>query len=171
MIQSGGARYHPGPVNLLQPLLLIVFGVVSGVLIVGLLDRLVPRVRRTWRARRRARRDLRVAATAEQRARAVMSELCPYGWRADITVFEHPGHEGDATSAPSEARPERVRLRWTELRDAAGTPAVSRELWAGTVVGALEAMVADRRTDETLEAIEQGAVFNGLHWPEPGDQL
>ena len=169
MIQWGGSRYHPGPVDLLQPLLLIAFGVVSGVLLVGLLDRAVPRVRRSWRARRRARRDLRAAATAEERARAVMSELCPHGWRADITVFEHPDGEGDSFTALIGPRPDRVRLYWTELRDAAGTPAISRELWAPTVACAMEAMVADRRTDETLEAIEQGAVWDGASWPEPED--
>ncbi|HET9102606.1 MAG TPA: hypothetical protein VFN55_04580 [Solirubrobacteraceae bacterium] len=121
MIQWGGSRYHPGPVNLLQPLLLIAVSIVSGVLI---------------------------------------------GWRADITVFEHPGGGSEGATGPDRLGRDRVRLRWTELRDAAGAPAVSRELRAPTVAGALEAMVADRRTDQTLEAIEQGAVFNGVRWPE-----
>ena len=45
-------------------------------------------------------------------------------------------------------------------------PAVMRRVWAGSVSEALEAMVADRRTDETLEQIERGAVADGVLWPE-----
>ena len=159
MIQWGGARYHPGPVNLLQPLALIAAGVIAGVVLVPLLERWVPAVRRRVRTRLRRRGALRAAATSEQRSRAVMSELCPHGWRADITLFEHPDTD--------ELRPARVRLTWTELRDERGTPAVMRELWAPTVNEALQQMVSDRRTDETLEAIEQAAVFEGADWPEP----
>ena len=168
MVQWGGERYHPGPINLLQPLALLAVGVVAGVLLVPALERLVPRARRRVRARLRRRRNLRAAATAEQRARAIMSELCPHGWRAEITLFEHPGRDGrDRPDRPDgEARPDRVRLEWTELRDESGAPAVMRELWAPTVGAALERMVADRQTDETLEAIEQGAVWEGAHWPE-----
>ena len=41
-----------------------------------------------------------------------------------------------------------------------------RRVWAPTIGEALEAMVADRRTDETLEQIEQGAVADGALWPD-----
>ncbi len=51
----------------------------------------------------------------------------------------------------------RVALDWAELEDESGEPAVLRRVWAPTIVEALEAMVADRQTDETLEQIEQGA--------------
>lgn len=56
MIQWGGERYHPGPVNLLDPLLLLGVG------------------------------TRQAAASAELRSRAMMSELCPHGWRAQITL-------------------------------------------------------------------------------------
>ncbi len=161
MIQWGGERYHPGPVNLLDPILLLAFGALAGVVLVPLLEHLVPRIRQRLRARRHRRRALHAAATAELRSRALMSELCPHGWRAQITLFEYPEADGE-----DEARPDRVRLQWTELRDESGAPAVMRELWAPTVGGALEAMVSDRQTDETLEQIELGAVWEGVNWPE-----
>jgi len=162
MIQWGGERYHPGPVNLLDPLLLLGVGALAGGLLVALLEHLVPRLRQRVRVLRRRRRTLQAAASAELRSRAMMSELCPHGWRAQITLFEHP----DADGAQDEARPDRVRLQWTELRDQGGAPAVMRELWAPTVGSALEAMVSDRQTDETLEQIELGAVWEGVSWPE-----
>jgi hypothetical protein len=162
MIQWGGERYHPGQVSLLDPLLLLAVGVLAGVVLVPLLERVVPRVRRRVRARVRRRRSLEAAATAELRSRAIMSELCPHGWRAQITLFEHP----DADGVENPARLDRVHLEWTELRDESGAAAVMRELWAPSVGAALEAMVADRQTDETLEQIELGAVWDGAHWPE-----
>lgn len=161
MIQWGGERYNPGPVNLLDPLLLLAVGALAGVVLVPALEYLVPRIRQRVRARRRRRRRLHAAATAELRSRAVMSELCPHGWRAQITLFEHPDPDGHG-----DARADRVHLEWIELRDESGAPAVMRELWAPTVGTALEAMVCDRRTDETLEQIELGAVWEGARWPE-----
>lgn len=41
-----------------------------------------------------------------------------------------------------------------------------RRVWAPTIGEALDAMVADRRTDETLEEIEQGAAADGALWPD-----
>ena len=94
MIQWGGERYHPGPVSLLALLLLLAIGVLAGLVLVSLLGHLVPRVRRRMRARLRRRRTLQAAATAEVRSRAVMSELCPHGWSAQISLFEHPDPDG-----------------------------------------------------------------------------
>jgi hypothetical protein len=111
---------------------------------------------RTWRGRRRR---VRAAASAEMRARAMMSELCPHGWRAQITMFA-AGEEDE------HGRRAHVALDWTELRDESGRPAVMRRVWAPTIGEALDAMVADRRTDETLEQIEQGAVADGALWPD-----
>jgi hypothetical protein len=37
---------------------------------------------------------------------------------------------------------------------------------APTINEALDAMVADRRTDETLEQIEHGAAADGAWWPD-----
>lgn len=150
----------------IQPLLLLAVGVCAGVLLVSLTERIVPRAGQAVRGWRGRRRRLRAAANGELRARTMMSELCPHGWRAQIMLFEHPERDDDygSESAP---KPARVKLEWTELRDESGTPAVMREVWAPTVGGALDAMVADRRTDETLEQIEQGAVADGALWPDP----
>jgi hypothetical protein len=102
-----------------------------------------------WRAaRRRARR----AQLAEARARAQMSELCPHGWRAQITLYA--GGEEPAPDAPAGPRGW-VALDWSELEPDGQGVAVSRRVWAASITEALEAMVADRRTDETLERIER----------------
>jgi hypothetical protein len=166
MIQWGGARYHPGSVNLLEPLVLLAGGVIVGGPSVWLLGLIVPRLRRGLRAWRGRRRQTQIAANAERRARAIMSELCPFGWQAQITLFEtaadQPNREGPR--AP-------VALDWAELSAyPTGRPAVMRRVWAPTIAGALEAMVADRQTDEALEQIEQLAAAEGALWPdlEPG---
>ncbi|HEY5317501.1 MAG TPA: hypothetical protein VIJ20_05940 [Solirubrobacteraceae bacterium] len=138
---------------------------VVGVAAIGveILGRVVPRVRGAVRARRHRRRRFLAAANAERRSRALMSELCPQGWRAQITLF------GPGDAVPPEA-PEgeraRVALDWAELEDDSGRVAIVRRVWAPTIAEALEAMVADRRTDETLEQIEQGAVADGAPWPD-----
>lgn len=158
-VEFGGVRFHPAQVNLIAPLILAAFVICVGALIVPLLGLAVSSCRdgiRSWRARRRR---LQAAAGAEMRARAMMSELCPHGWRAQITILSgDEEHEGGRRGG--------VAVEWTELRDANGTPAVMRRVWAPTIGEALEAMVADRRTDETLEQIEQGAVADGALWPD-----
>ncbi len=124
---------------------------------------LTPRSWRSWRSSRSARRRRKAAAGAEARARALMSELCPHGWHAQITLYQTAGpprHEHEPTPLAQ------VALDWTELSDAHGHPAVVRRVWAPTVAEALEAMVADRRMDETLEQIEQGAAADGALWPD-----
>jgi hypothetical protein len=123
----------------------------------------VQRVVRRRRARRR-RKQLREAASAEHRASALMSELCPHGWRAQVTLF---GSEEERLHAGADHRGDVVALDWAEYEDASGRVAVERRVWAPTIVQALDAMVADRRTDETLEEIERGAVGDGGSWPEP----
>ena len=100
---------------------------------------------RTWRRRRSS-------ATAERRARSMMSELCPHGWRAQITVGGHG--------------PRTVALEWAELSSRNGEPIVSRRVWGETIEDALDAMVSDRRTDATLERIERSAMTDGARWPE-----
>jgi hypothetical protein len=154
---------RPGPASLLEPLLLIVAGACAGALLLPLTRTVVTRVRAVIRSRRVARRRLRAAATAETRARAMMSELCPYGWHARITLLEGAiDPEGNVAGG---SRP-RVALDWTELSPETGRPAVMRRVWADSIGGALQAMFADRRTDETLEQIEQGAVADGVLWPD-----
>jgi hypothetical protein len=163
LVQFGGERYHPGPINLLEPLVLLVAVASVAALGVPVVERVVLRSRRAMRSRRGDRRRRRSAANAELRARALMSELCPHGWRAQITLF------GEAEVRLGVARGgarDRVALDWTELRDESGRPAVMRRVWAPTIGEALDAMVADRRTDETLEQIEHGAVADGALWPD-----
>lgn len=101
----------------------------------------------------RAWQDRRGRTSRERRARALMSEMCPNGWRAQITVGA-----GEARS--------RVALDWAELSARTGEPLVSRRVWGETIDQALDAMVSDRCTDETLERIEREAVAQGIRWPE-----
>ncbi len=164
-VQSGNAMLHGGPVNLWEPLALIAFVVCLGALAVPLLGVVVSAARGALHARRGRHRRLRAMAAAEERARAMMSELCPYGWRAQITLFADADPNDHRPLTP-DGRRARVALDWTELRDESGRPAVMRRVWATTVAEALEAMVADRRTDETLEQIERGAVADGALWPD-----
>ncbi len=163
MIQFGAAPYPGDHVSLLEPLLLLVLLVAIGAVVVPFLELVVTRSRgmlRSWRLQQRRRR---AAATAEPRARALMSELCPHGWQAQITLFE--GIRANSSHTVGGIR-DRVAVDWTELEDERGRPAVMRRVWAPTIGEALEAMVADRRTDETLEQIEQGAVADGALWPD-----
>jgi hypothetical protein len=163
MIQFGGARFNHSRVNLLEPLVLILFIVVVAVLVVPLLEVSVLRSRRGLRSWRGRRRRARAAANAELRARALMSELCPHGWRAQIALFEIGDEQ--LRDAPDRARA-RVALDWMELEPESGRAAVMRRVWAPTISEALDAMVADRRTDETLEQIEHGAAADGAWWPD-----
>ncbi|MDQ6779449.1 MAG: hypothetical protein M3071_25195, partial [Actinomycetota bacterium] len=130
---------------------------------VEVLRSLMPRARRSLRARRAKQRRVVDAANAERRARALMSELCPHGWRAQITLFG-PGDAMPAEAPPGERA--RVALDWAELVADHDRVIIARRVWAPTIAEALEAMVADRRTDETLEQIEQSAVADGELWPD-----
>jgi hypothetical protein len=154
---------HPGPDSLLEPLLLIVAGACAGGLLLPLMRLVVTRAQGAIRRRGAKRRRLRTAATAETRSRAMMSELCPHGWHARITLLE--GAVDPDGNLAGGSRP-RVALDWTELSAETGRPAVMRRVWADSIGTALEAMIADRRTDETLEQIEQGAVADGALWPD-----
>ncbi len=158
-----GAGLHPGHPNILEPIGALLLTACGGGLLWGVLAQLVPRTRRSLRGRAAARRRLRAAATAELRARAMMDELCPYGWHAQITLF------GGTPAPPGEGpdRPQRkVALDWTAFEDESSRVATVRRVWAPTLSEALEAMVADRRTDETLQHIEQAALADGASWPD-----
>ena len=112
-------------------------------------------------ARVRRWRRVRDEVGAERRARALMGELCPHGWRAELTLYEGRSltEAGDPVRAP-------VALDWYELRPAGAGTAVVRRVWAPSVAEALEAMVADRRTDAALEQIEARASADGISWPD-----
>jgi hypothetical protein len=152
--------YHAEHSDLIAPILMILAAAAVGLL-------LIPVVRvtrhhvllgfRSWRLRRRRRRD---SPAAELRARAMMGELCPHGWSCQITLYEGP------LPADEEPPPDRVALDWVELRQAAGRPAVMRRVWAASIADALERMVADRRTDLALEQIELRATLEGADWPD-----
>jgi hypothetical protein len=156
-IQDVGPNHgHGGPE--LGLIGLVLAGAVVGVLFYKLCDVAALRIRRALLMRRHERAQ----ASAERRARALMSELCPHGWRAQITLFE-PGDELPGAPAGGWAR---VALDWAELDTERGGPAVVRRVWARTITGALDAMVTDRRTDEALEQIEHGAAADGAEWPD-----
>jgi hypothetical protein len=109
------------------------------------------------------RRERPQGTNAEQwRALTVMGQLCPHGWRADITLF------GRGAPVPADAPPARaplVRLRWKEFDEEPGQVAVERQVWAPTIEMALQAMVDNRRTDVAFEQIERAAADSeGLAW-------
>ena len=102
--------------------------------------------------RRASRR--RKPISDQWQALAVMGELCPHGWQAQITLY------GWGAPVPDDAPPARVPqvgLEWTEYEEEHGRVAVARRVWAPTIGQALQTMVEDRRTDLTLEQIETSA--------------
>jgi hypothetical protein len=109
--------------------------------------------------RRRQRRPQPVGD--QWRALAVMGELCPHGWQAQITLY------GWGAPVPDDAPPSRVplvELEWKQFDEESGRVAVARRVWAATIEEALQAMVEDRWTDVTLEQIEQAAGEEGEWW-------
>jgi hypothetical protein len=109
--------------------------------------------------RRRHRRPRPVAD--QWQALAVMGELCPHGWQAQITLY------GWGAPVPADAPPARVplvELEWKQFDDEFGRVAVTRRVWAPTVGAALQTMVEDRRTDLAFEQIEQAAAEDEDVW-------
>jgi hypothetical protein len=109
--------------------------------------------------RRRARRSRPVKD--QWQALAVMGELCPYGWQAQITLY------GWNAPIPDDAPPARaplVELEWKQFAEEPGRVAVARRVWAPTIERALQVMVDDRRTDFALEQIEAAAEEDGETW-------
>src|SRR5277367_2791729 len=100
--------------------------------------------------RRRHRRPRQVAD--QWQALAVMGELCPHGWQAQITLY------GWGAPVPADAPPSRaplVELEWKQFDEEPGRVAVARRVWAPSISEALQSMVEDRRTDIALEEIER----------------
>jgi hypothetical protein len=108
------------------------------------------------------RRHSRARRVGDQwRALAVMGELCPHGWQAEITLY------GWGAPVPADAPPARaplVELEWKQFEEESGRVAVARRVWAPTIGEALQMMVEDRRTDVTLEQIEQAAAEDDDVW-------
>jgi hypothetical protein len=109
--------------------------------------------------RRRYRRPRPVVN--EWQAQAVMGELCPHGWQASITLYGWGAPVPD--DAPA-ARVPQVELEWKQFEEESGRVAVARRVWAPSIGQALETMVEDRRTDITLEQIEQSVSEDDELW-------
>ncbi len=121
--------------------------VLVGAVLLVLAGLLLARELRRWRNRERPH-------SHEVRARAMMGELCPNGWQAQLTLY---GSEPAALpGAPPGAGP-LVAVDWSELPGEGGEAPPMRRVWAPTIADGLAAMVADRRTDEVLERIERSA--------------
>jgi hypothetical protein len=99
------------------------------------------------------RRDRRPKQVGDQwQALAMMGELCPHGWQAQITLY------GWGAPVPADAPASRVplvELEWKQFDEDSGRVTVVRRVWAPTIGEALQLMVDDRWTDVTLEQIEQ----------------
>jgi hypothetical protein len=97
------------------------------------------------------RRSRRATPVGDQwQALAVMGELCPHGWQAQITLY------GWGAPVPEDAPPSRVplvELEWKQFAEE-----------SGQIGEALQSMVEDRRTDIALEQIEQAAAEDGDTW-------
>jgi len=109
--------------------------------------------------RRHPRRRKRVAD--QWGALAVMGELCPHGWQAEIKVY------GWGAPVPEDAPPSRtplVELEWQQFDEEPGKIVVTRRVWSPTIDGALQAMVEDRQTDVNLEQIEQTFAEEDVGW-------
>jgi hypothetical protein len=154
-----GTNPHAG--GLIGPIVLIAACAAAGGLMLPLLRVVVSRGRGAVRTRILRRRRVRAEAGAERRSRVMMSELCPHGWRAELTLYE-----GRTVTDLGESVRGAVALDWYELQAGGVEPAVMRRVWAPSVAEALEAMVADRRTDLALEQIELRASADGVSWPD-----
>jgi hypothetical protein len=109
--------------------------------------------------RRRSRRSKPVAD--QWSALVVMGELCPEGWQAQITLY---GWGAPVPADAPQSRTPLVELEWKQFEEETGRVIVTRRVWAATIAEALQAMVDDRRTDITLEQIEQAAAESGGEW-------
>ena len=102
----------------------------------------------------RRHRPLGKPVADEWQALAVMGELCPHGWQAQINLY------GWGAPVPEDAPPSRsplVELEWQQFDEEPGRVVVARRVWAPTIARALQSMIEDRRTDLALEEIERAA--------------
>jgi hypothetical protein len=159
-----GIGDHPTRGSLLPAFGMIFAAAFLGGVLLLTLERIVPRIRRAVRRRMIMRRQLLAMASSELRSRMQMDELCPYGWQAEITVFSSASHLPDEAPNPEKVR---VALDWAPLGfDGNPENVTVRRIWSETINLALETMVADRITDETLQQIELRALADGAEWPD-----
>ena len=115
-----------------------------------------------WIVRYLRRRNRRPKPVSDQwQALAVMGELCPYGWQAEVTLY------GWGAPVPEDAPPARtplVALDWKQFGEEPGRVLVQRRMWARTIEEALQKMVDDRRLDVRLEQIGQEATSDDVPW-------
>jgi hypothetical protein len=109
--------------------------------------------------RRRHRRPKPVAD--QWQALAVMGELCPHGWQAQITLY---GWGAPVPADAPQSRTPLVELEWKQFDEEPGRVVVARRVWSPTIGQALALMVEDRRTDMALEEIEQAASEDDDVW-------
>jgi len=132
------APAHPLPEHhaLVVALLIVALAAIGGAII-------------AWQLLRK-RRPARV--TDHWSALAVMGELCPHGWKAEITLRGRgvplPADAPFSTTPP-------VAVRWKLYEADSDRVVVARWVSANTIDEALQTMVDDRRLDVTLEQIEQ----------------
>jgi hypothetical protein len=134
--------------------------VLAGAVLLVLAGLLLARETRRWRSRHRPHSD-------EVRARAMMGELCPNGWHAQVTLYGSPTDRAAGAAIEfGEARGPgaAVSIDWGELPGDGGESPPTRRVWAPTIVDGLAAMVEDRRTDEVLERIERSAGADDDPW-------
>jgi hypothetical protein len=99
--------------------------------------------------------------TDHWQALAVMGELCPHGWQAQITLY------GWGAPVPEDAPASRVplvELEWKQFDEESGQVAVARRVWAPSIGEALQSMIEDRWTDVTFEQIEQAVAGEEDVW-------
>jgi hypothetical protein len=128
--------------------------VLVGAVLLGIATLLFSRELRRFRGHGRPVSD-------EQRARALMGELCPTGWRAQIGLYGPGGGESDASLEPHQRL---VSVDWSELSEGGEQVDVVRRVWSPTIATGLAAMVEDRRTDEVLERIERTVLAEDDPW-------
>jgi hypothetical protein len=128
--------------------------VLVGAVLLALAGLLLTRELRRWRGRSRPHSD-------EVRARAMMGELCPNGWQAQLTLYAsgHGGQPGAPQGSES-----LVAVDWSELASDGDDAPPQRRVWGATISEGLAAMVEDRRTDEVLERIERSAAIDDDLW-------
>ncbi len=142
---QGGHAHTPVPEAIVIVLIIVALSLASLLIVLYL--------------RRRSQRSEPVAD--QWQALVVMGELCPHGWQAQLTLY------GWGAPVPDDAPPARaplVELEWKQFEEEPGRVAVARRAWAPTIAAALQTMVDDRRTDLTLEQIEQAAAEDEDLW-------
>jgi hypothetical protein len=145
---QGGSPTHPAASHDTLRIMLAIVAMAAACVLVGI------------HLRRRYRRPKRVGD--EWQALAVMGELCPHGWQAQINLY------GWNAPVPDDAPPSRtplVDLEWRQFDEAQERVVVARRVWAPSIGEALQSMVEDRRTDMALEQIEREASEDeGVWW-------